>query len=212
MRKILSALIGVLSIGVAVFAVWLCVYAEGASVKLDAVDPEGSGEVLQRFFDCLEAEQWDEAYGCLYNYATLGLETAPADELSARFWQAQKDAWAFQMSEDWTQDGVYIQRQATVRGLDMDAVREAISARVQELLAQVVEDARLKSDVYDDNGNYREDVAMAALAQAEDEVLASISGYTKDRTLTVQLRPYDGAWYIEAGKDLIAALTSGAVR
>ena len=212
MRKILSALFGVLSIGVAVFAVWLCVYADRTDVKLDTVDPAGSGEVLQRFFDCLQAEQWDEAYGCLYNYATLGLETDPADELSARFWQAQKDAWAFQMSEDWTQDGVYIQRQATVRGLDMDAVREAISARVQALLAQAVEESRLKSDVYDDEGNYREDVAMAALRQAEDEVLSSISDYTKDRTLTVQLRLYDGQWYVEAGKDLIAALTSGTVR
>lgn len=212
MRKILSALIGILSIGVAVFAVWLCVYADGAAVKLDAVDPAGSGETVQRFFDSLKAEQWDEAYNCLYNYATLGLETVPADELSARFWQAQKDAWAFQLSGDWAQDGVYIQRQATVRGLDMDAVRDAISARVQELLAQAVEDALLKSDVYDDDGNYREDVAMAALRQAEDEVLASISDYTKDRTLTVQLRLYDGQWYIEAGKDLIAALTSGTVR
>ena len=209
MRKILSAVMGVLSLGVAAFTLWLCVYAGNATPKLETAAGE-PGQVLTRFFDCLKAENWEEAYACLDGNATLGLETAPSDGVSALFWQAQKDAWAFQVSDDWTQDGVYVETQVTVRGLDMDAIRDAISGRVQALLAEAVEQATLSAEVYQADGSFREDVAMAALGQAEDEVLRSVSEYQKDRTLTVRLRLYDREWYIQAGQELISALTSGA--
>lgn len=211
MRKTLSAVIGTLSIGVAVFAVWLCVYAAGAAVKLDG-GPDESGETLARFFDCLKAEQWDEAYGYLCNYSTLGLEAEPEDALSARFWEAQKAAWAFRVSEDWTLDGTCIKRQVTVRGLNMDAIRDDIAAQVQALLEEAVENARLKSDVYDENGDYREDVAIDALHQAAETVLRDISAYTVDREVTVDMCLQDGKWCVSPGKELLSALTSGAVR
>ena len=209
MRKILSVLTGVLSIGVAVFTLWLCVYAAGASVKLYG-DPGESGEILARFFDCLRAEQWDEAYGCLYNDSTLGLEAEPEDTLSARFWKAQKQVWDFRVAEDWALDGTSIKRQVTVRGLDMDAIRDDIAIEVQALLAEAVENAYLASDVYDENGDYREDVAIAALRRAAENVLRDVSAYAADRELTVDMRLRDGKWYVFPEKELLSALTSGA--
>lgn len=211
MRKMLSALIGVISVGVAVFAVWLCVYAAGADVKLDRT-PDKSGETLAHFFDCLKAERWDEAYSDLYNYSTLGFEAEPENALSARFWEAQKEAWAFRVSDAWTLDGTSVRRQATVRGLNMDAVRDDIAAQVQALLEEAVENARLKSDIYDANGSYREDVAMDALYQATENVLQDVSAYAVDREVTVNMRLQGGKWCVSVGKELLSALTSGAVQ
>lgn len=211
MRKIISPLLGVLSAGVAVFTLCLCVYASGAGVKLYG-DPSEAGETLVYFFDCLRAGQWDEAYACLYNYSTLGLEQEPEDELSARFWEAQKQIWDFRVSDEWTLESTSIRRQVTVRGLNMDAIRDDISDRVQTLLGEAVEQARLKSDVYDENGDYREEVAVAALRQAAEDVLRDVSGYALERELPVDMQLQDGAWRVCVGKELISALTSGAVR
>ena len=168
MRKVFSALLGGLSIGVAVFALWLCTYADRAEVKPD-IDPAESGETLTHFFDCLRSEQWDEAYACLYDAPSLGLESAPADALSGRFWAAQKQVLDFRLSGEWTLDGLDLRRQVTVRGLDMDAIRDDVAASVQTLLAEAVEAARLKNEVYDADGSYREDVAMAALDRAVED-------------------------------------------
>lgn len=212
MRKKLSVAAGIMSIIVVALTLWLCSYASGTGMKLDDRKANEAGETLAQFFDCLKAEQWDEAYGCLYNYSTLGLETEPEDELGARFWEAQKQVWDFRISDDWTLDGTDIRRQVTVRGLNMDAIRADISTGVQALLEEAVETARLKSDVYDENGEYREEVAVAALNQAAGDVLGHISDYTADRELTVDMRLRDGAWRVCAGKELLSALTSGAVR
>ena len=209
MRKILSALFGVLSIAVAAFALWLCVYAQNAPVK-PALDPADSGETLTGFFDCLKAGQWDQADGYLYDGASLGLQAAPSEALSARFWAAEKQVWDFRPAGDWTLDGTGVLRQVTVRGLDMDALQRDISARVQALLETAVTAAQRTSEVYNDDGSYREDVAMAALDQAVEDVLRDAAAYTVDRALTVELRPQDQAWRILAGKELLSALTSGA--
>ena len=57
-----------------------------------------------------------------------------------------------------------------------------------------------------------QDVALAALSRAEEEVLSDTSGFKISRELTVALRYYDGEWYIASEKELVTALTSGAVR
>lgn len=211
MRNRLAAIFGGLSICVALFTVCLCIYAENTTLKLvDAVgDP---GDTLESFFRCIKEENWDEAYGYLYNYSTLGFETEPEDEVSAGFWEAQKRAWDFHVSEGSEQDEIFVKKHVDVGALDLDAMQTAISERVQAILAEVVENARFKSDVYDENGNYRQEVAAAALRQAEEEVLSDTSAFEVRRELTVSMRYYDGQWYIESGKELVTALTSGAVR
>lgn len=211
MRNRLAAIAGGLSICVAVFTVYLCIYAENTTLKLvDAVgDP---GDTLRSFFRCIKDERWEEAYGYLYNYSTLGLETQPEDEVRAAFWEAQKRAWDFQVSEGSEQDGILIKKHVDVGALDLDAMQAALSERVQTILAEAVENAKFKSDVYDDNGDYRQEIAMAALHQAGKEILSDTAAYEVRRDLTVSMRYYDGEWYIESEKELVTALTSGAVR
>lgn len=211
MRKSLAAIIGGLSIIVAVFTVCLCIYAENTT--LDFVDSVGDpGDTLQSFFRCIKEENWEEAYSYLYNYSTLGFEVEPEDEVSAAFWKAQKEAWDFQVSDGSEQDDILVKKHVDVGALDLEAMQTALSERVQAILAEAVENAKFKSDIYDENGNYRQEIAMAALSQAEEEVLSDASSFQVRRDLTVSMRYYDGEWYIESGKELVTALTSGAVR
>lgn len=211
MRKSLAAIIGGLSIFVAVFTVCLCIYAE--STTLNLVDSVGDpGDTLKSFFRCIKEENWDEAYGYLYNYSTLGFETEPKDEVSAAFWKAQKEAWDFQVSDESEQDDILIKKHVDVGALDLEAMQTALSERVQAILAEAVENAKFKSDIYDENGDYRQETAMAALSQAEEEILSNAASFEVRRDLTVSMRYYDGEWYIDSGKELVTALTSGAVR
>ena len=211
MKNRLAVIVGGLSICVAAFTVWLCVYAEHTTLNL--VDTVGDpGDTLRSFFRCIKDENWEEAYVYLYNYSTLGFETQPEDEVSAAFWEAQKRAWDFQVSEGSEQDELLVKKHVDVGALDLDAMQAALTERVQAILAEAVENAKFKSDVYDDNGDYRQEIAMAALHQAVEEILSDTSPFAIQRYLTVSMRYYDGEWYIASEKELITALTSGAVR
>lgn len=211
MKHKLATVIGALGLCVAVFTLWLCAYAVDTIPR-----PEDSvgdpGARLESFFQCIKAENWEEAYGYLYRYTSLGFENAPEGAVSALFWQAQKDAWEFQIHAGSEQDGIYLNKTVTVGALDMEAMRAAIAQRVQALLTQAVESAKFKSDVYDDSGTYRQEIATAALRQAEEDVLRDADQFKVLRELTVAMRYYDGDWYVDSAEALVTALTSGAVR
>ena len=210
MKQKAAAIVGALCVCVAVFTLWLCAYALRLTpLPAEHVgDPEGR---LQSFLQCLQAEQWEEAYGYLYGYSDLGFAQTPEDGVNALFWQAQKDAWDFQVQAGLETDGVFLKQTVTVGALDMEAIRAAIAARVQVLLADAVEQAKFKSDVYDDSGDYRPEVAAAALRQAETEVLRAADQFRVSRALTVAMRYFDGDWYVDSAEELVTALTSGAV-
>ena len=210
MKQKAATISGLLCVCIAAFTIGLCTFAVLATPPAEEFvgDPEGR---LQSFFQSIKAEQWDTAYGYLYSYTGLGLEQAPEDEMSALFWEAQKAAWDFQLHTGLERDGIYLKKQVTVGALDMAAMRAAIAARVQVLLAEAVENAKFKSDVYDDSGDYRPEVTAAALRQAETEVLREADQFRVSRALTVAMRYFDGDWYVDSAEELVTALTSGAV-
>ena len=105
-----------------------------------------------------------------------------------------------------------MEKRVTVRCLDLDAISADVGVRVQELLAEKVENAYLKSDVYDESGAYRADVAYDALHTATAEMLADTDKYAFTQECPVMLHFSGGRWLVEVGPAFISALTAGAVR
>ena len=210
-KNLIAALLAIAALAVAIFGVRLCIRAAGAEPYVEDA-AGGPTETLESFFACLEAKDWDGAYVYLYNYSSLGLETPPEDELSALFWYAQQDAWDFEAPEGYKMNGTRLEKRVRVQCLDLNAISAAIGAEVQELLTERAENAALPSQIYDENGEYREDAASDALRAAAEDVLRDTVPYRYAQELTLGLYNVDGRWLIEADAAFISALTSGAVR
>ena len=211
-RYCLGTLFLLLAIGTAVATAYVCRYADTAKPVVEDYGPGSPTDVLQSFFTCLETKDWEGAYSYLSNYSTLGLENEPDDAVSAMFWKVQQDAWHFQIADGYEMNGQNLTKRAVVTSVDLSPLVPQIHAQVQETLEKAVEDARLESDVYDDDGNYREELVYAALEDAVRDAVQDVSPYTYTRELTMRMSYLDGRWLVAADNELLTALTGGAVR
>lgn len=210
-RKIIGALLILAGLAVAGCGVWVCSYALDAEPFID--DAEGGPtETLEHFLSCMERKDWDGAYADLYNYSSLGLETPPEDELSRLYWDAQLAALHFTAEEGSEMSGTRMIKRVTVRCLNLDAISEDIGKQVQVILEDKVRNAYLKSDVYDESGAYKEEVAYAALYEATRYVLSDTSPYATAQECTLILHFTEGRWRVEVSPAFISALSAGAAR
>lgn len=208
-RKIIGALLICAALAAAGFGVWVCSYALGAEPYIED-GADGPSAVLEHFLDCLNRRDWDGAYEDLYNYSSLGLESTPEDELSRMYWEAQLAAMDVSAAEGSEMNGMRMIRRVTVRSLDLDAISEEVGRQVQAILEEKVENAYLKSDVYDENGAYKQEVALDALHEATRRVLSDTGAFLETRECTLVLHFEDGRWRVEVSPAFISALTGGA--
>lgn len=208
MKKIIASLFTLLALAAAAFTLYLCAYAQQAVPYVED-GPDGPTAALESFFSRLEEKSFPLAYAYLSNYASLGLENTPEDPAAARLWAAQQDVWNFSVEAGYEMDGVRLTKRASADCLDGRAVMELVGPMVQDKLAKAVEEARLLSEVYDENGDYREDLVRAALDAALDELLSDPSPYIYTRSLVIRMEYVDEKWLVAADTDLIAALTGG---
>ena len=210
-RKIIAALLILASFAAACVGVQICIHAMNSEPYIEDGE-DGPTATLDRFLSCMEKRDWEGAYSYLYNYSSLGLETPPEDEMSRLYWDAQMDALEIRALEGTEAHGTRFDRRVTVRTLDLDAIAVDIGKRVQEILAEKVENAYLKSDVYDENGDYREDIAFQALNDATREILSDTAKYAYTQECSVSLCFSEGRWFVEVSPAFISALTAGAAR
>lgn len=209
MRKIIASLFTLLALAAASFTLYLCAFAQNAVPYIEE-GPEGPTAVLESFFAHLEQKDFPGAYAYLSNYASLGLENVPADQTAARLWSAHQEVWRFSVEDGYEMDGAHLTKHATVDCLNEKAVMALVGGLVQDKLAKAVEDARLKNEVYNEDGTYREELVHAALDTSLEELLTDLSPYIYTRSLVIHLENVDGKWLVTADADLINALTAGA--
>lgn len=201
-----------LAAGLCALAVLLFFRAESMTVPVQESvgTADSSGSVLEDFFACLSQRDRDGA-------AALTAEgfcplPDPTESRSVRLWTAQQTCWKFEVSPGYEEAGAMLGKRATVTAPDLNLAREQILSMVQSRLEQALDAAELKSEVYDDEGNYREELVFSCLEEVLAEISADLSPYCRTRELTVKLAYIDGEWRVKTDGELIAALTGGAVR
>ena len=210
-RKILGVLFICAALAAAWYGVQVCRYAVDAEPYIED-GATAATATLEHFLSALEAKDFAGAYGDMYNYASLGLEDAPEDPLARMYWDALLAAWHFDAAGEGQMQGTRYDRRVTVRSLDFDAVSAEIGRRVQAILTEKVENARLRSEVYDEDGNYKEELAYEALTAATAEVLSDTAPYAYTQECSLSLYYTGDRWQVEVTPAFISALTAGAAR
>ena len=145
-------------------------------------DPQ---EVVVRFFRALADQNYPQAYSCLENYSGLGLENQPRDEDAAMLLEALRYQYSARLDGDCLVTGDTALQRLSLRALDVDAVKAAVSAGAK----------------LDESGE------MMVPPVTLYDVLLQARNYTVTRDYELHLHYSDGSWRIVLEEDLLAALS-----
>ncbi|MDO4750259.1 MAG: hypothetical protein Q4A39_05390 [Eubacteriales bacterium] len=207
-RLTAAALIGAAAVLLAVVSVVLCAYARTAPTRIlsDVGDPAA---VTAAFFDAICAGDYDTARACVDNCGELGPEDVPEDERTRLFDTALRENYAWKSDGVCTIQGVEALQTVEFTSLDMPAITAGLRNEIMVLLERYVDEARLSSDIYDENGAYRTEVVDRAVLEAVKSLLKDAPMRTAE--LTVKLRHTGGEWHVVWDDALASALNGGAV-
>ncbi len=221
-----AALVGILKLGrkkqlrilwalpallCAAAALLLCLYAPAmkptVSVTVSAgeerADPQ---DCVRQFFDSLIRKDYETAYGCLYDYASLGLEDQPESEAARLMADALFDSFDYSLFGDCQTEGLSAGQQVIFDTLDLNALQDDLKAGT-EARVQKLSDELPRSQVVDENGDYLPEITQQAYLDTLRELLSHPARYRTSVGLQIDLTYTVKGWRILTDTELIQALS-----
>ena len=197
-------ILAVLFAGMAGFACFFAMMYGSIYNRPDA-DPV---ETVTRFFDSVQARNYSEAYACLSDYASLGLENEPESAEATAMYDALRGSYSYTLSGNSTVTGLEASQRVVLRALNLRMTENAVQQQVNGILEEMVT-AMPASEVYDGNGGYLTSFTDAIYREALNRALQNTDALCSDTQLLIQLKYMDGTWKIVTDRSLMTALIGG---
>lgn len=189
-------------------ALGLCVFA--VSRGSIYIRPEGEPqETVTRFFDSLEAERYEDAYACLSDYKTLGLENEPGSDAGKQVFTALKASYEYTLLGPCTVDQLTATQKLSFRYLDVKSMEASITEKVDGILETLVAE-RPRNEIYDENDGYLPAVTDEVYATALAQTLEDAESFYTTTELEIQLDYLNDQWLMKTSPALINAIQGGA--
>ena len=206
-RKLFAALFALLAIAAA---------AAGVALSLENIDatpillevPEAAREQALAMMDALCQGDYTTVSQMLYGQPELGMDREATDPVGVLFHDAYEESIAYELVRDCyaTDNGVAMDVQ--VSALDIESLTAALRQQSQQLLELRVEEATEISEVYNEDGEYREDVVMEVLYDAAEQVLKR-NAVTVKKEVTLECVFENGQWWIVPEDTLLEIIGCG---
>ncbi len=188
-------------------ALILCVFASWRGSLY--IKPSGNPQyTVTRFFDALLGGRYSQAYACLSDYTTLGLENEPASEEARQIYQALKDSYRYELIGKCEEQQMEATQRVSLRYLNVRRVESEISKRVNTVLALLVAE-KPRDEVYDENNQYLPELTDEVYLRALEQVLESPEFYYSTAEFDVELSYMNGEWLMKTNQALFNALMGG---
>ncbi len=165
-------------------------------------------ETVQRFFDALAAEDYEQAYVYLDGVETLGLEYIPRRDSGREIRAAMHSQFAAELYGECTVDGERAYQQVNCRYFDVGKLNREAKTQAMLIISRYVSTHPL-GDLYNENGNYRPELLLDAWDEAVETLLLTPENYRSSGGVQLELRWHDGAWRIVPNEKLLQLLTGG---
>ena len=197
-------ILAVLFAGLAGFA---CFYAGlyGSIWNRPDADP---AETVTRFFESVRSRNYPEAYACLSDYASLGLENEPETAEARQVYDAMRNSLGYTLSGTSAVNGLEASQRVVLHALNLRRTENAVQQQVNGILEEMVQ--TLPADeIYDGNGGYLTSFTDAIYVEALNRALQNADALSDDTTLEIRLQYQDGMWKIITDRSLMSALIGG---
>lgn len=205
--KFFSGIFGVLGAVLAVGTVVLSLRSLEADPVL-LTRPEAAEKQAEALMEAVCVGNYAGAGKLMYGTPELGVDREPADEAGALIWDAFLDSIRYEFTGDCYATDSGVARDVTIESLDIAGITGDLKEISQDLLAKRVEEAEDIDQIYDADGEYREDFVMEVLSDAVRQALEQNSTYSS-REITLNLTYQDGQWWIVADEALLEAISGG---
>ena len=184
-----------------------CFYAAmyGSIYNRPDADP---AETVTRFFDSVRARNYPEAYACLSDYASLGLEQEPESTEARAMYEALRNSYSYTLSGSSSVTGLEASQRVVLRALNLRMTENAVQQRVNGILEELVT-TMPESEIYDGNGGYLTSFTDTIYKEALNQALQNTDTLCSDTQLLIQLKYMDGTWKIVTDRNLMTALIGG---
>lgn len=188
-------------------SVGLCLFSLNAPARIEEI-PEGALLCAEAVSDSIDSRDYAALEDCLYGQPELGLSGEPQEELTRMVWELAQENLCISWQGDCYMKDAAVCRDAVVTYLETASVTEGIPARAYALLTQRVEEATDMEQLYDETGEFREELMDEILKTA---VTQACQEDAKTSTVEVSLEfvHRDGQWWAVPEQALMMALSGG---
>lgn len=194
-RRGCSVFLLVLALALSAATAALCAYAPGAETIIigQSGDPAlYAEEFLEKAF----SGAVDEAEA-LCTGGSFGMDMQDDDQYTAMLKSALRDSFSFERLGQARQNGTTATVDFGITYLDLPSLTALQKELTEARLARYVEEAEFAEDVLNEDGSYREDVALAALEEITQELLSSAGDFYVQTQLSLTLVYSGGDWLIK---------------
>ncbi len=206
LARFFAYLFGILGTVVMVFSILLCLTSLDREAQLKNL-PAGAEACAQGLMEAAGAGDFAAASQFLYGQPDLGGKE-PESIYGTMVWDACRGSFSYTFLGDCYAAGERICRDVSVTYLDVPSVTRGLSQRAHSLLTARVEAAEDMAELYDEQGDFREDLLAEVLQDALVRCLAEDSVLVTGE-VTLTLLQEDGRWWAVAEEGFYKALSGG---
>jgi hypothetical protein len=144
----------------------------------------------------------------LLGQPSLGADRKPEELAGQLIWADFLKSLSYQLSGECYATDTGVAQDISLTYLDISSVTANLAQRGEQQLTQLQQEADHTSQIYDENGEYRQDVVERVLRTSVLEALKE-DAKTITAAFTLQLVNRNGQWYIVPNSDFISALSGG---
>ena len=188
-------------------AILMSMALPGTKPTLVGTAQEAQNQVVAAM-DALCQGDFSGAEQYLLGQPSLGADREPKDPAGGLIWDAFLDSLAYQLSGNCYATDTGVAQDISLTYLDISSVTANLAQRSEKHLTRLQQEATHTSQIYDESGNYRQDVVLGVLHTVVQEALQEDAQYISC-TISLQLVCRDGTWYIVPNSDFIHAISGG---
>lgn len=170
------------------------------------VDSAAVNATAEYTLGCFRGGDYEALEAQLYGNPDLGTYPEDANTPEGMIWKAYRESLNYQVLGECFPSGNGLALTLRVQHLDIPAVTQSLQDMVPELLEQTAAE-KDKTEVYDENRQYREAFLAEVLAAATAQSLSGDQPVT-EREITLELLRSEGCWKI-LPTDTLHQLLSG---
>ena len=202
--SLLFAVIGVCLLAVA--TLFCLTFLNAPPIMINA--PDGAMECAETLMQALQNGDYDAASECLSGHPNLGLDREPADEAGKILWKAFSESFQYEFTGECYATSTGVAQTVMITTLDLSKVGTHLPQRIDKLLEEKIATCNTMSEIYDANGDFRQDLIQQLLLQGLAEILEEDAA-TVTRGVSLNLVYENSRWMVTFDQALLQAISGG---